>query len=373
MIIKLFNVKFFFILALSILGLIISLYATWDWYQLHKSLLYHPLICNFLSFTKCINVNASKFSAIGGIPIAWFAFLYYWWMSLSLIIKSNYNKTEFHIILLILTFISFCISIFLILLQIKLKIFCIYCLAIITINIISFIVSYLNFKRKEVIINKKVIGKYFFSGFLLLIIGIIFYMVFTFYQSENKSNINHYKVKDSIDVKSITKKYFTTQKPVKITVIMDYFCPYCRYLSLHLENLIVDNKDKIEIAYINYPLNSTIAARAAILAKRYHEFQYFHNQMFINQEKVDSIFIINLAGKKNIDINAFSQKLYSSEVLSELAENINTTNELKFNGLPALFINNHAVEDCNSSEQIKFFINFELNNYKLKSKLYENN
>ena len=373
MIIKLFNVKFFFILALSILGLIISLYATWDWYQLHKSLLYNPLICNFLSFIKCINVNSSKFSAIGGIPIAWFAFLYYWWMSLSLIIKSNFKKKEFHLFLLVLTFISFFFSIFLIILQIKLKIICFYCLAVATINIISFVLAYLNFEKQNMVINKRIIGKYFLSVLLLLFIGTISYFVFANYTFKNSPNSSNYLPNDSINVQSITKKYFKTQKPVKITVIMDYFCPYCRYLNIHLENLIVDNKDKIEIAYINYPLNSTIAARAAILAKDYHEFQCFHNQMFINQEKIDSIFIINLAKKKNIDINAFSLKLYSSEVLSELAENMNTANELKFKGLPTLFVNNHAVEDWNSSEQIKFFIKFELNNYELKSKLYENN
>jgi protein-disulfide isomerase len=363
---KEYNIKIILLFILNITGLLITLYATWDSISIRNSLIYKPLIFDILPFTKCININASAFSYLKSIPIVWIIFLIYWWICISLIIKRNIEKKEFHISIFLLTSIVFFISLYLNIIQIKLKIVCLYCFANSIINLILLRLCYLNLKKINAKINLKVIGKYLISSTLLLGTGILFFVVFTNQLNNKNIRSDNPKIIDTINVIDIVKAHFKTDKPIKITVVIDYSCPYCKYLTINLPNLIIDYQENVEIVYIQVPLSTSLQARAAILANEYDEFDYFHNKMFINQGFVDSTFIMDLARKRKINTEIFSLRLNSIKILNELSDNIETAKKLNFIGLPTLFINNNFIELWHSPYQIKYFINFELDKLNLK-------
>jgi hypothetical protein len=272
---------------------------------------------------------------------------------------------DFRIFLSVLSFITFCISLYFIFGQVKLETFSIFGAIIIAINFLTFILSRSIIKVQKTEINYKGLLKYSFSILLLFCLGMLFYITATNYNLKNSPAKSSFIIDERTSVQNVIMKYSTTNKPVKITVVVDYACPFCRYLIFHLNNLIVDYQNDVELIFLFYPIKSTLPVRAAILARDYGKFDFFHNKMYLHQELLDSLFILGLANKCQINPELFSSRLNTPKITNDLADYIETAKKLDCKGLPTLFINNNLVEEWYNPNQIKYLVNLELSKYNL--------
>ncbi|MEK6855401.1 MAG: vitamin K epoxide reductase family protein [Nanoarchaeota archaeon] len=123
------------ILIISIIGLVISLYAMIVEKRLENKKSYKPA-CDITNNISCTKAFSSQYSKITGISNSLIGFLFY----LVLIILSVYNKSQF---IFYLSFISLIPTIFLAYISfIKMKNLCLVCTAIYILNILLVIISY---------------------------------------------------------------------------------------------------------------------------------------------------------------------------------------------------------------------------------------
>ena len=359
--------KIILILILSVFGLLISLYSAWDSVMIHNTLKYNSLFCNFLSINKCITINASKYSSIGTIPVAWFGFLYYWWIITSLSFQKVSKSSNLEFVLFIAASFALVISIYLSIVLISLKTFCIFCILIHLINFLIFIFTIQNIAEIIDWMKKGHLFSAFYSLLFLLIVGIILFLVASRYYIKKSDLINVEPDRQESTAVSINAfRDSTSVATVKIVAIIDYSCPYCKFLCLNLPDLIIDYKDQVEINYVYYPLNSALAAKTAICAKEYNEFNYFHYQMFLHQDLLDSLFIVSLLRKRHIDIYEFFKKVNSENIINKLNSDISIAQSIGCKGIPDLIINDKIIDNWNNSKLVKQYIESEIENSRIK-------
>ena len=363
------GMNFLFIInAAAMIG--VSIYLSTHFYQtLYPTQLNAgDSLCNLSSFFNCDAATYSSVSNLAGIPIAFFGIIIgIFFLITSLMPSENMERTASA--LSKYNFIG-CVGLFIFSL-VSLGSLCPFCTLY---YILSGIAFFLLWKKgiDTWIPDVKVLAAF---GVVAIIGG--FFMYTTTKDKEDvKGKLNVSVVEQfrkladlgNPDIESPFKIHMSTEKfadaPIRITVFSDFQCPFCKVVSNQMPDLIRRYGDKINIQYMFYPLdakcNSNIKGRfheyacdAAYLAacdvKKFHT---VHDDIFANQEKLESGVLPELAKKHGL-AGCFDNAGLKNQVIQA----INQGTKFNLKSTPTIIVNGKKIEGTIPSNQ--FFAIFE--------------
>ncbi len=325
-------------------------------------------LCNLSSFFNCDAATYSKVSNLAGIPIAFFGIVIgIFFLITSLMPSESMEKTasalsKYNIIgCIALFFYSF----------LSLGSLCPFCTLY---YILSGVAFFLLWKKgiDSWVPDLKVLAAF---GSAILIGG--FFMYTTTKDKEDVKGKLNVSVVDQFrklpdlgnpDIESPFKIHMSTEKfadaPIRITVFSDFQCPFCKVVSNQMPDLIRRYGDKINIQYMFYPLdakcNSNIKGRfheyacdaAYLAACDVKKFHIVHDDIFANQEKLESGVLPELAKKHGLT-GCFDNADLKNQVISA----INQGTKFNLKSTPTLIVNGKKIEGTIPSNQ--FFAIFE--------------
>jgi protein-disulfide isomerase/uncharacterized membrane protein len=325
-------------------------------------------LCNLSSFFNCDAATYSSVSNLAGIPIAFFGIIIgIFFLITSLMPSESMERTASAISKY--NFIG-CVALFIFSL-VSLGSLCPFCTLYYILSGIAFFLLW-----------KKGIDSWVPDLKVLAALGVVtiiggFFMFKTTKDKEDLKGKLNVSVVDQFrrladlgnpDIESPYKIHMATEKfadaPIRITVFSDFQCPFCKVVSNQMPDLIRRYGNKINIQYMFYPLdakcNSNIKGRfheyacdAAYLAacdvKKFHT---VHDDIFANQEKLESGILPDLAKKHGLT-GCFD----NADLKNKVIEAINQGTKFNLKSTPTIIVNGKKIEGTIPSNQ--FFAIFE--------------
>jgi protein-disulfide isomerase/uncharacterized membrane protein len=142
--------------------------------------------------------------------------------------------------------------------------------------------------------------------------------------------------------------------PVTIVEFSDFLCPFCSQASALLEKLVEENRGKVRLIFMNYPLDNTcnvnmkkqlhpgacILALGSISAAKQGMFREYHDAAFrLKPKNPGKREIEQIAALSGLNRELFFKDLASPEVKNELLDQLQRGWDLGVNGTPAIYIN----------------------------------
>jgi len=154
---------------------------------------------------------------------------------------------------------------------------------------------------------------------------------------------------------------------VKIIEFGDFECPYCRESFVIIRTLAEIYNNQILIVFKDFPLtdihtHASQAAWAANCALKQDKFWPYHDKLFINQENLEAVDLINYASQLNLNMNQFESCLTSQQISKEIEADVSDGTSLGIKGTPTFFINGVRIAGTIPENIFKEIINYLLNN-----------
>jgi len=398
-------------LLLSVSGVLISGLLLYQHY-------FPDFEMGFLSCGKgfsnpCIAVGQSNYSMIFGIPVAAFGLLYFILIAF-LILIADYAQDKYYKILCGLLFpliLAGLISdVILGIIMIKIGELCSLCVSTYVINILLFIMLFLFIKKYFNINNiKESLGDFFKpadsdeKASLSLSILFAFFLAFAIFTSANIVKMKSGPAKTPESQKSKLLTNFFSQKQeqidfpqsnltigksdakVKIYIFNDFLCSAC-YKLYQIEKFIVAKyKNKVQIIYYHYPLDSTcnkyvddsvypnscLASQsmyAAAEAGFFEEYFYTHFSNYSNYH--DGFEKVNIDSNLSQTVKQFKIKpelnlkfetaMQNGSVKNQISAHIEFAEKIKIEATPTLVIAGRKVVGVPPRELLEAIIDTEL-------------
>lgn len=381
------------IVVIALTGGALALLATDQTIRIQKIGLTRPSLCNINAWINCEIAQASSHAMMFGIPIAWWGFLYYTWITITLlwtVYKREYENAAFaaafavSIPILCYTIYKAYILFFI------LDIVCPVCVAMYTVNlsIILVLKKHLNIRCSEIISFIKdyirlVFGKYsviYLAAILILFgsgTGAFKYLeprIYTLPDIDVAAAISeHYEQPVyEINLDHPAPVSGNPDNPVKIHVFSDFQCPACRLAAFHLKAVLLDHT-YISMVFLNYPLDEKInpyvdieihkhaglAARAGICAQQSGDFWAFHDELFRRQDTIDRFVVMSIAEQNGWDLEKFTSCMDSEDSFKHVQRDIELGNRLYVDSTPTIFINGREIENWHIPDILRGIIREE--------------
>lgn len=363
--------NFFFILNAAVM-IGVSIYLTVHFYDVlypdPSSLGGASTLCNISNIFNCDAATYSKMSNIAGVPISFFGiivgllFLFTSLMPSAALEKTASAVSKYNFI--------GCVALFFFSIG-ALGSLCPFCTLYYA---LSGIACYLLWKHG---INSWVPDMKVSGAWAVLLLAGSFFM----YQNTKSKEELTYKMSASVveqyrklpdlgepDVESPYKIHMATEKwmdaPIRITVFSDFECPFCKRVAEQIPDLIRKYKYQINVQYMFYPLdnkcnpNVTRAMHrnacdaAALAACDEKKFAHVHDEIFANQDKLESGVLPELAKKFELN-NCFNNQ----EIMNKVITGINQGTKFNIKSTPTIIVNGKKIEGSIPSPQ--FFAIFD--------------
>lgn len=363
------GLNFLFILnAVAMIG--VSIYLTTHFYEVlyPTKLGGASTLCNLSTFFNCDAATYSKMSNIAGVPISFFGiivgllFLFSSLMPSEALEKTSSAVAKYNFI--------GCIALFIFSL-VALGSLCPFCTLY---YVFSGIAAFLLWKHG---INSWT-PDFKISGMwgVLLLAGSFFMFQTTkgkedYSSKMNASVVEQFKKLPSLgdpDIESPYKIHMATANfadaPIRITIFSDFQCPFCKVVADQIPELIRRYSDKVSVQYIFYPLdakcNSSVTSRmhphacdaAALAACDANKFLSVHDEIFVNQSKLDSGVLADIAKSHGL-VGCLDNKAVTDKVI----EGINQGTKYNLKSTPTIIVNGKKIEGTIPNRQ--FFAIFD--------------
>lgn len=358
------NIEFFIILIMSIAAGILFF----------KDLNKVPDIilasCSINSYINCAGAQASEISKIMGVPISFFGLVF----SLLVLGSVTYTNTfKIYRALSPIILLNAVGSLFLLIYSlVVIKSLCPYCFIY---QITSVLLAGTVLLSKQLIFDKLVVP--FSIGLLVIFSGAI--ILKSSNNTEDKSSVKRdqellisiLNKKSKVGDPLVSKEFrllSTTEQfldaPIKISVFSDFQCPACKILAEDFKISLQPYLDKINLQYINYPLDSSCNEN---MAMPMHPQACLMSRIFIcdpNKEKVhDYLFSIqkwvnNDELNKYIKDNGLESCVSSAETETELFDQIHQGTKVGIAATPTIIINGIKFEGLIKPEFLKMILEY---------------
>ena len=138
-----------------------------------------------------------------------------------------------------------------------------------------------------------------------------------------------------------------------VTEFADFECPHCRLAGVFLKDIAHRYGDRVGFVFKNYPLGTACndnlkrdvhpdaceAAVAVQCAKRQAKFWPFHDLTFENQDDLGRSKLLSIAAQLGLDQDAFEECLQKDTVLEEVRTQVRQGKEAGLEGTPTFFVN----------------------------------
>lgn len=370
---KLTKIRFWIILVLCIIGMILSIELSYIFYKTNFLTNFAQSFCSISNLIDCDGVAQTPYALTFGVPNAlWGIVLYLLFIFLLFVdkIQAKFKNTIFDVFenprsyIATIGLVSFCLSMVLAGISIfKIDKICVLCFCVYFVNL--FIALTANSKGlfyqdiKTTLVDFYKGAKKYFILFIIVLIAFASTLVYL-----DKSMIFSPKLKKEKELKEFyeakTNKYAVKGNVlgkkdalVKINVYSDFNCPFCKILNIMIHKA-AKNEDVL-IQDINFPLdtscnhrigstlggheNSCLYARYAIAAKKQGNYWGAANVFFYNKpNNPDEIVEEFKKARLNLDVDQLHYDANSPETYAQLEKDINETADKGINGTPVIEI-----------------------------------
>jgi protein-disulfide isomerase len=135
-----------------------------------------------------------------------------------------------------------------------------------------------------------------------------------------------------------------SQGDVTLVEFFDYRCGYCRSMVDGIQELL-ERDGKLELVMKEYPIlgpESTIAAKAALAAKRQGRYEAMHWAL-MQASELNEAAVLDLAERLGLDRNRLARDMGSAEIQAEIDGNLGLARELGIGGTPTFIIGEQII------------------------------
>lgn len=371
--VKMTKVRFWIILILCIIGILLSSELSYIFYKTNFLEHFAQSFCSISNLIDCDGVAQTSYALTLGVPNAiWGIVLYLLFLFLLFVdkIQEKFKNTIFDVFenprsyIATIGLVSFCLSMVLAGISIfKIDKICVLCFCVYFVNLFIALIAnskgFFLYDIKTTIIDFfKGVKKYFIL-FLVVLIAFISALVYF-----DKSLVFSPKLKKEKQLKEFyeakTNKYAVKgnilgkkDAPIKLYIYSDFNCPFCKVLNIMLHKAAKGKNVLVED--VNFPLdtscnhrigstlggheNSCLYARYAIAAKKQGYYWGAANVFFYNKPKTqDEIEVEFKKAHLDIDINQLHYDANSPETYAKLENDINSAADKGIIGTPVVEI-----------------------------------
>jgi protein-disulfide isomerase len=132
--------------------------------------------------------------------------------------------------------------------------------------------------------------------------------------------------------------------PVTIVEFSDFQCPYSRKATATLRELLQKYKDRVRLAFRDFPLTQTHpraqrAAEAARCATQQGQFWAYHDLLFASPDKLSDEDLNQHARTLALDVTQFDTCLRDGKFKAQVEEDLREGMQAGVSGTPGFFIN----------------------------------
>ncbi|ETW10595.1 DSBA oxidoreductase [Roseivivax marinus] len=127
---------------------------------------------------------------------------------------------------------------------------------------------------------------------------------------------------------------------VTVVEFFDYNCPYCRRVKPEMEALL-DADSNVRVVYREWPIlgdGSIFAARAALASREQGKYEEFHWALMGMNGRAEEASVLRVAREVGLDIEQLREDMESDAVETHIADSMELTQALGFNGTPSFVI-----------------------------------
>jgi protein-disulfide isomerase/uncharacterized membrane protein len=371
--------KLFILSLLALMGFISSAYQSYHFYEARNGETTFKSFCNINTTFNCDVVSASGFAELGwGLPLSsaaagWFLALFLIaWIARNPFWKREALRCAWGLALGA-TFFSI---VYLSVMAFVLKTYCLVCLLIDVLSIISLILVQSlkpeNFKKHKLDQNKWKV----FLGILLTCLAFSVIGLKMFDPASRGDRSNTRSAREEI-VQSILQTppvalsrddsmpYFGTQDaPVTLVEFSDFQCPHCKKGAFIMHTLLNRYPGKLKVIPRHFPLDASCnrslkqqghvaaceAAKASLCAHYQGKFDRLYESLFENQALLAPGVALKLSKELGLDDKKMALCIESMEVASAISKDIEEALQLNIQSTPTFFINGKKVEGAYSFE-----------------------
>jgi protein-disulfide isomerase len=210
-------------------------------------------------------------------------------------------------------------------------------------------------------------GKFFIGVIIAAVLAVVGVIIFTGRQSSQTADV------------SIGEAYKVgpDDAPVKIIAFEDLQCPHCRDAEDPIEQMLANNKGKVQFAFRHFPLtghnNAEEAALAAEAAGVQGKFWEMKKLLFETQNNWATLqtpdnYFGSLAGQLNLDLNQFRKDYRSNRAKNRVQADLDAGLQANVNETPTFFINGKSVPGAKTVKEWQKLIDDALAEAKKSTK-----
>lgn len=160
----------------------------------------------------------------------------------------------------------------------------------------------------------------------------------------------------------------TGGKEAKVTIVefSDFQCPFCAKGADLLKEIKKKYGNKVKVAFKNFPLpfhNHAEQAAVAGLCANEQGSEYFwkyHDEMFANQDSLDTEGLKKMAKKVGLKPDAFDKCLAENKYLAQVKADMEEGKKVKVKSTPTFFVNGKLINGAQPLEVFSEIIDEEL-------------
>lgn len=113
--------------------------------------------------------------------------------------------------------------------------------------------------------------------------------------------------------------------------------------------MLENNAGKVKLVFKNFPLRrhkyATKAAMAALAAGKYGKFWKFHDQLFLEYNKLNDQKIREIAQNLGLNGEEFEKMMKNPKILAKIQQDILDGRQAGVTGTPTVFVNGRRLRD----------------------------
>jgi protein-disulfide isomerase/uncharacterized membrane protein len=362
------------LLILAFVGLGLSVSLSQHYYELRSGTASFSSACNVSAKMNCDAVAASPYAELfGGLPISSFATGWYFALVFVYLIAlgafgSEGKKGALRVGFALNAWALALSAVYLAIMATKIGTYCLFCLGLDAINLISFLVVAWLFSASK---NDPAPGfkKADFKNYAAIVLGCVFVAVIALKgmdKVEGSATDFDDMANQTLGAAPIavnaTPGVFPSigpdNAPITIVEFSDFQCPFCRLGAMTLNTVLNRYPKDVRVVFRNFPLDmscnpkvdhpmhtvSCEAARIGLCAQKQDKFEPFYDTVFENQADLVPGKPLELAKPLGLDMNALSACTSSPDTNNRVLADIEEATHLNVNSTPTFFVNGLRVD-----------------------------
>ena len=154
---------------------------------------------------------------------------------------------------------------------------------------------------------------------------------------------------------------------VTLVEFSEFQCPFCRMSAFQVRPYLQEFKDDVRFYFVSFPLDvscnpavqatahpmACAAAKAGVCAQQRGDFWSFHDELFRKQAKLAPSLLLDLAAARGWDKDAFLACIESPETLARVQKDVSAGAALGITGTPALYLDGRRLRKWKDPEFIR--------------------